>query len=475
MANEKRLVIGVLAAIAALTFALGTAWRTSAGTDRSGELRATLGPDSATFTRAQPAPPLGDDPVRLQTTPQLTTMPGAVDSTPTPIPPTLLPTPLPTNTPGPSPTPPPTYTPQPPTPAALPPLELAAVVNAPDGLIVRGGPARTYPLQAILLNGAQVTVFQRTINNEWVRVRGPQVDGWVFAQYLVIEGDLNRVVVQNVAPPATATAAAVASTTNNCISVVGDSIAYGEVIFEIPATGFMHVKMAPFAFYVQEQLRSRGIGLSVTDRSYPGIGITSPRHKKYWEIPVWQDFVGDRCRFTVVLPWVNDLSSGIDPIQSAPMHIGNMVGFAQALLRNNPDGQILFVNYYPGAPAGFALAMAPGFTPVAIQMFNDAMRLACGDGGPLKAIPQVTCVDSLSAFAQLGNSYVVGPMTRPEIATFNTKPLSPDEQKMFDYYTSLNPDGLLIGDGIHLSSVGKTALASYIVDIITKLPAFTQP
>jgi uncharacterized protein YraI/lysophospholipase L1-like esterase len=457
MTSEKRLIAAVLCLIGLLVYGLGAAWRITASDPDQPRALAQAPTSTVALPTALPTDTPAAKPTQTAT-PNF----GSVSETATPTPP--LPTALPSDTPSPT---------------DVPPLEIEAIVSAEAGLLVRTGPGRDFPHTAVLLNGARIIIFRRTADSAWVRVRIPatQSEGWVFAQYLNLNGELARVAVATAAEsapiptavPETGQVAVERLPAQACVSVVGDSIAYGEVIFELSGVGFINVKMAPFSFYMAQQLKLRNVDQPVTDRSYPGIGITSPRHKSYYELPTYRDLLRDRCRFTVVLPWVNDLSSGIDPIQSAPVHAANLVTMAQRLIENNPDGRILFINYYYGAPAPFTLGMAGGFTPQAIQLFNQEMDRECREGA-LSRLRQVTCVEATNAFRDLGTAYVVQGMRRDEIESVKTAPLSPDHQNMFNYYTANSPEGVMQGDGVHLSSLGKRALASYLADLMLRLP-----
>jgi hypothetical protein len=46
---------------------------------------------------------------------------------------------------------------------------------------------------------------------------------------------------------------------------------------------------------------------------------------------------------------------------------------------------------------------------------------------------------------------------------------------LLNAYTSKNPNGLLIGDGVHLNLLGKTVLASYLVNLMSGLPDLPPP
>ncbi len=376
-----------------------------------------------------------------QVTPFATTMTGAIISTPKVTPP--------------EPPPAPTLTPTPPLPT---PVEITAVVKADRGLILRSGPGKEYPSLAVLLRGAVVEIISRTEDNVWVSVRTGDKSGWMSTEFLAFSAALDFVPVEGEA------VIAAIPTARSCISVVGDSLAYGEVIFELPGVGFIKVKMAPFSTFVEDQLRQINISdYTVYDRSYPGTGISSPKHKSFYDTPAWSSLLKDRCVYTLVLPWVNDMSSGLDPAYSAQEHALRLTEFAQRLLKNNPDGKIIFGNYYPGAPAEFSKAMAWGFTPQAIELFNQSMKNAC-TLGELSKMPQVLCVDVNPAFTSVADKYVVGRMPRSEVDALTTRPLTGEEQNMLNYYSSANPGALLNGDGIHLSSLGKRLLAYYLVE-----------
>jgi len=338
-------------------------------------------------------------------------------------------------------------------------------VQADAGVRLRSEPNTSSQMLAVLLQGVKMDVLARTADNQWLRIRYRDQQGWVAAQYVQVLGPLDQVTVEGAG--ADATTANVSG--RNCISSVGDSVAYGEVLFEMPGVGFIKVKMQPFSKFISEQLAARKVnGMEVYDRSYPGVGISSPNHTSFLTTPIYNDLLRDQCKYTFVLPWINDLSSGLDPAVSAVDHIAKLADFARRLTANNPRGRVFLMNYYSGAPAPFSKNMAFGFTPQAIQLFNDQLAASCTNG-ELSKIPQVVCVASPNAFSTLGTSYVVGPMQRAEVEAVMTRPLTADEQKMLDYYTRTNPNAPLTGDGIHLSSLGKSSLAAYVIDIALKL------
>jgi hypothetical protein len=112
--------------------------------------------------------------------------------------------------------------------------------------------------------------------------------------------------------------------------------------------------------------------------------------------------------------------------------------------------------------ASFALnSFASGFTPGNVAVFNQQIAAACA-GGAL-ALPQVTCIDVNPAFADMGTSYLIGPVSRQDLQAMLYAPPSPDQQNTVNFYFSNNPNGKLVGDGVHLSNSGKARLAAYLV------------
>lgn len=466
MDRDKWLSVGILFAIGLIIFGLTKAWRSTVYGSAD-----TLAPTSAAplltmEVHVTPSPVLAAT-ATPGFVPTATEAPSATPVTPTP---TLTGTPVlaamaPTVTPhigavwtaGPS----PTGAPVAPAQQPAPPTGVTATAILRQGLSLRAGPGGTFTTITFYARGTVLPVVAQTGDGAWLKVSYQGDQGWVAAGFVQLAGDMARVPTESAGGDLEA---------RPCISIVGDSVPYGEVLFELPQIGFIKVKMSAFTEYITRQLTLQSIfGLDVTDRSYPGVGISSPVHHSYYEAPVYHDLIADRCQFTVVLPWINDLSSGLDPVFSANQHAERMADLARRVLANNPRGRILLANYYPGNPAPFSANMAYGFTPVAIAAFNQALADSCRSG-ELSQMPQVVCMDVNIPFAAMDNSYVVGPMSREQVAALQTRPLTVEEQDMLDYLARTNPTARLVGDGIHLSPIGKTVLASYIVNLLRQFP-----
>jgi hypothetical protein len=248
-----------------------------------------------------------------------------------------------------------------------------------------------------------------------------------------------------------------------CVSVVGDSVAHGDAVFEIPGTGYLQAQFTPVSNFIALQYQGRGIAdMKVYNRSSSAVGISSPRHPSYFNSLEYALLLKDGCQYTLIIPWINDLSSGIDAGVQAPAHISQLAYLAQQVINQNPAGRIVIVNYYQAAVASFALnSFASGFTPGNVAVFNQQIAAAC-TGGAL-ALPQVTCVDVNPAFADMGTSYLIGPVSQQDLQAMLYSPPIPEQQNMVNFYFSRNPNGMLIGDGGHLSNSGKARLAAYLV------------
>ncbi len=254
------------------------------------------------------------------------------------------------------------------------------------------------------------------------------------------------------------------ATAKRCVSVAGDSVAHGDAVFEIPGVGYLQAQMAPISAFIDFQYRQRGVtNMQVFNRSSSAAGISSGRHVSYFGTYEYAALLQDGCQYTVVAPWLNDLSSGVDAGAAAPAHVAALATLARAIIAKNTNGKILIVNYYQGVAAPFALnSFASGFTPGNVAAFNAQIAAACA-GGAL-ALPQIRCIDPNPAFGGMGLSYLVGPMTKPELDSLLTAPPNPDQANQVSFYFGSNPSGALVGDGVHLSNAGKARLAAYLVD-----------
>ena len=270
------------------------------------------------------------------------------------------------------------------------------------------------------------------------------------------------------APTAASTSAPVqvAQVGQTCVSVVGDSVAHGDAVFEVPGMGFFEAQLAPVSAFIQQQYRQAGNGkMVVYNRSASAVGISSGNHPSYFSTAEYAQLLKDDCEYTLIIPWINDLSSGSDPTSAAPNHIAALAGLVRNVLQTNAQAHILIVNYYQGAAAPFALrTFATGDTPPVINMFNQEIAAACA-AGPL-AFKQVRCIDANAIFAGSGQSYVIGQTSQSAFNAIIVPPLGSDGTSLTNAFFGANPSGQINGDGVHLSNGGKAVLAAYVVPLM---------
>src|SRR5262249_45560305 len=61
-----------------------------------------------------------------------------------------------------------------------------------------------------------------------------------------------------------------------CVSVVGDSVAHGDAVFEVPGMGYFEAQLAPVSAFIEQQYRQRGNStMLVYNRSASAVGISS--------------------------------------------------------------------------------------------------------------------------------------------------------------------------------------------------------
>ncbi len=255
---------------------------------------------------------------------------------------------------------------------------------------------------------------------------------------------------------------------NPCISLVGDSVTHGGVTYEIPATGYIVGLTDPLSVYVERALRQRGItGIKVNDRGASHTGISSPNHPSYFKTSAYRALLFDHCQTIMIMPWLNDISPGLPASVAAPQHVRALIGLVRQLAAGTPQARIVVLNYFHGAVASFAAqTWASGFTPENVDLYNHEIGLSCTMGS-LSQIPQVACANIDEAFEGFAdNSYVITWISHQGLTDALVAPLNPIQQAWLDQYFAVHPDGLLQGDGVHLSVEGKSALADFLVSVM---------
>ena len=292
-------------------------------------------------------------------------------------------------------------------------------------------------------------------DGEWVKIIHEDTPAWV--QHSVLTPlDVSLLPVLNDLPPAPELSA------ENCISLIGDSVAYGSVVYIIPGQGFAILRTTPVSIVLQDALQKRGLGyLEVRDRSAEAAFLSEAGKNPYYEMASYQALLEDRCRLTVIMPWVNDLSVVRD--NPAQAHIDDLVNLVQRLNTVNPAAQNFILGFYYGEPSEFAREHAPGYYDENITAFNEVFRTACESDGELAVFENVICMETASWFIDPENNHVALAASRSELMNLLYEAIPADFQPLFDAYWSNNPDAAVLGDGVHLSAQGKNILVQSLI------------
>jgi len=251
-----------------------------------------------------------------------------------------------------------------------------------------------------------------------------------------------------------------------CVAIASDSNGYGHVTFQRPDTGEVAITyITPLAVPLQAHLDALGLDfLRVVDRSLSAGGLTIAS-SNYLESDQFFRLKQDRCKFVIVTPFYPDVAVNLSrPID----YVTNMNWLLDGLARNSPGSHVLVLNFYQTARAEFtADNSGRGLNAQRLDAFNEALAQACAPGGLIAGFPQVTCVDIRPYFADMGEDHILGETSREayQAALYRTTSFSP----ILDSFFSEHPDGLLIGDGIHLSLAGRDRLAERLAQLIFDL------
>jgi hypothetical protein len=255
-----------------------------------------------------------------------------------------------------------------------------------------------------------------------------------------------------------------AAAPNSCIALVGDSVTHGGVTYEIPATGYIVGLTNPLSLYVERALHEHGItDVQVYDRGASNTGISSTNHPSYFKTAAYRALRADHCKYTMIMPWLNDISPDLPPDVAAPRHVRALISLVQQLIADNPGGKVVVLDYFHGAVAPFAAqTWASGFTPESVEIYNHEIGQSC-NLGTLNLLSQISCVNIDDAFEGMGDGYVIGMISHQELSASLIAPLNPIQAAWLDQYYAVSPDGLLQGDGVHLSIPGKMRLAEFLI------------
>lgn len=242
-----------------------------------------------------------------------------------------------------------------------------------------------------------------------------------------------------------------------CVAVIGDSIAYGEATFQIPGQGFITTRTASLA----DALAPLFDDVVVHDRTAPASYLNWFSEATYFQSDAYAALLDDGCDLNIIAPWYNDFSlleRGGGPAEYIPW-LGYLIYSVKA---QNPDARFILLDFFPVAPADFMNTVYAYVTPQYIDLYNQALALACLPDGPLGRIDGVTCAPTAGVFDDLDGAHLITDVNRQTFETWQTEPLDETAQTILDFYWEQNPDGQIQGDGVHLTPLGQQTFAEFI-------------
>ena len=251
--------------------------------------------------------------------------------------------------------------------------------------------------------------------------------------------------------------------TNNCISVVGDSIPYGSVVFMLPGQGFAVIRTKPLAVVLQEELAAQGMGhIEVRDRSVAAANLSPLGKTPYQDDPTYVELLRDNCRFIVMPGWNNELN--VYGPAEAELYVDNLHDFARLWHNINPHTQILMLSHYWGQPQEFVEGYGVGVTLENYTAHLEAFRAACEPEGRLALLAGIWCMDVPPLFEGISPAdYVVLARTRQQLNVMLYEPIPAEFVPLLEVYFREHPNDPIYGDGVHFSAAGKLIYAQAII------------
>lgn len=258
-----------------------------------------------------------------------------------------------------------------------------------------------------------------------------------------------------------------------CVAVVGDSVAYGTLVFEVPGFGFFVARTRPLSAVLQDTLDTAGFDLEVRDYSVPASYLAPDGSLVYATTDEYAALLEDGCQYVVINAFINDLTlrkvednddAELKAMENAQENIDVLADFIGALAFARSDVQIALVAYYHGQPASFVPEYAGDIINIHVPAFNEAIFEACADGGRFQKLAEVTCLDVDVVFAEMNNTHVVTDVGQRLFYAILVEPVTGQAGDAFRIYWEQNPTAVVHGDGMHLSEPGKEALVGVVVE-----------
>lgn len=260
----------------------------------------------------------------------------------------------------------------------------------------------------------------------------------------------------------------------NCIAVVGDSLAAGSLVVQLPGVGFVTILTRPLAVVIDDWLsETRYADVPVMNFAVPAAYLSADGLRPYRLNDDYQALVEARCDVMVMTAWNNDLQVQRDNPTEA--YVNDIELLIAQLRLWNPEMRALLWTHFWGAPQRFADGYGGGLTYNNSQAHRAALLAACGPDGDLGEMGGVACVD-LDAVFEGDPIYnvVIGNMNRGYFNALLYGGLTQDERGLVDFFFGQGGDPQAVGDGVHFTEFGKRTLAQTVLAFLDAPPAPSQ-
>ncbi|MEQ8677098.1 MAG: hypothetical protein RLP44_29640 [Aggregatilineales bacterium] len=252
----------------------------------------------------------------------------------------------------------------------------------------------------------------------------------------------------------------------DCILIIGDSVAHGSAVFEVPGQGFPIIQTQPFAEFVDTALHDIGAyHLGVYDLSVEASSLTGTL--PYTTTPEFRFAQTQNCQYIVILPWMNELRGMVNENFALPF-TALLADFISSIRQENDTSQIVMMNYYPTATSELGDRIyESSISTTTIQQANTALATACAPAGVLGEIDNLACMDIAPLYSR--NEHVFTSIDRTTYFENQYSVLRGEGSELLEIYWRENPNGLIYGDGVHLNEIGKRIMAEALMQELLSL------
>jgi hypothetical protein len=210
-----------------------------------------------------------------------------------------------------------------------------------------------------------------------------------------------------------------------CIAVIGDSVAHGTAVVQVPGVGFPVIQTPTLAETLDAFIPAQ-------DYSVPATSLRDG----YFETAQYQTVTATPCHHALIVPFMNDIAT--PETYAADL---------SRLIDSLPVARVVLMGVHPIAPNALTDQIYDGaITPSAVARADAAIAPLCSSERvqcwfwPGWVPPQLMVLQAVTQTTYERNGY---------------RPFDPATADLLAVYWRDNPDGLIVGDGLHLSTQGK--------------------